>query len=152
MRGNSHIHLKERLLVPMKIVDQEFVFHPGHDPIVGIAPGWFAVSHRFLYDDARSSRRYYGQWHKKSSGNRFVYRCLRLSPNLKEKPDAQIAIDWDAWCRLAGGDSKKPAKLSIRKACIFEPMLFGGHPDPMQRAAYQIAFISLLISILGLIY
>ncbi|MEI8207393.1 MAG: hypothetical protein WCG03_10985 [Kiritimatiellales bacterium] len=138
----------------MKIIDQEFSFHSGHDlGEEGITPGWFAVSHHLLDADQRHSREYYGQWHKISCGRKSVYRCLRLSPNLKKNAsEIEIAIDWDAWCRLAGGDSKKPVKLSIRKACVFEPMLFGGHPDPMQRAAYQIAFIGLLISLLQLIH
>jgi len=115
--------------------------------------GWFAVSHHFLDEDALKSRRYYGQWHKISSGKNSVYRCLRLSPNLKKNADVtQIAIDWDAWCVLTrDGGAKRPISLSIRKAHFFEPMIFGGHPDPATRTAYQIAFLSLLLAVLSLL-
>lgn len=137
----------------MKIKNQTFCYHPPSMPDDHtLSEGWFAVSHHFLDEDIRTSRRYYSQWHRISCGKMFVYRCLRLSPNLrKNDADSEIALDWAAWCMLAGENTRSSAQLTIRKAYIIEPMIFGGHPDPATRTAYQIAFVSLLLAIISML-
>ncbi len=120
---------------------------------IELRDGWFAISYWLLNEKDRQTRGYYGRWCKISSDKGSVYRCLRTTPMLKkDESPAKICMDWDAWCRLTKGpESKKQISLSIRKAYFFEPMIFGGHPDPATRMAYQIAFLSLLLAILSLV-
>jgi len=140
-------------MVEMNIKNQMFRYHsPSMPGDSKLTEGWFAVSHHFLDKDSCRSRQYYGQWHRISCNGKFVYRCLRLSPNLRKDHEcSDIALDWDAWCRLTGGDiGDDSAQISIRTASFLEPLIFGGHPDPSTRTAYQIAFVSLLIAIISL--
>jgi hypothetical protein len=122
---------------------------------IGIAPGWFVISHRWM-GEKKARRLQHGKWFKIAGTEDSVYRVLRFSANLSGilgKP-GQIVIDYSAWLDLFGRTENVdgPLELQISAARWWEaPRLATSHPDPSIRLAGWIAVLSFALGIISLV-
>ena len=114
--------------------------------------GWFSISHNFIIDK-NQRRKNYGKWFCIYANGKKIFRLLKFSPNLKYiKGDEQIALDWLGHITLNGfepDNEKMRLNYLIRPARFYEIIIANiNHPNQGLRAAYRLAILSLILSIL----
>lgn len=120
--------------------------------------GWYSISHR-LFESAGSRRSFRNRWYRIQSSHGVIYRTLKFSPQLtgsRDSEESEIALDWDGYLILWGGEGKRNAKeLLISPASPLALVACAWFfPDPAIRVGIQLAIVlggaSLVLTLVGI--
>ncbi len=142
----------------MKKIGAEFTrVSPNKDGLIFVVPpGWFAISHRWIQSKGQR-RMAHSKWFKITCGKVYIFRALRFSANLRGGPSysqGDIVLEWSDWLRLSHFSDDVPLVLNL---VIYParwwhfPWIAVSHPDPGNRLAAKIAFVSLVLGVISLL-